>query len=204
MKFRIFGPIRVLDHRDGSTYPFEILRDWRFTMGRYRVSVPGRRWRSGKAREGFRTDFASIPGRRSLKRLLEPQRLIPCSEESLDHGPHVVYVYVLGAGGLPVMVGRFQDPVAAPAVAHDWFYSTHLVPRVFADKVFRDLLRANGVWSSGVMYHSVRWFGGFAYDRCDLEEMRHDRDLGETSIKEWFEENPDPFTGPVWRTVLAG
>ena len=189
MRYRFYGSIHVLRHRDGRPYPFELLRDvYVVRDGWQRFAVPGRQggvWR----RPGFETDFASIPGRRTLKRLLEPQNLVPCCEvdESIEHA---VWVYD-DVDGAPVLAGYFIDKVAYAALLHDWLYATRIVSCDAANEYFFDLLRGMGVWSSWVMFKAVDLFGWAFYASNVPDEVREDRELGQSAMDRFFEAIPD-------------
>lgn len=188
--YRFFGSIHVLRHKDGRKYPFELLRDFRFVRNGYqRFVVPGRQewpwWR-----RGFETDFGSIPGKNSLKRWLEPQDLVPCSEvdESIKHA---VWVYDDGPNDKPILVGYFIDFVAIPALVHDWLYAARLVSCELANEIFFDLLKGFKVWSSWIMYKAVSLFGWIFYDGNPIEEIRQDRELGQVAMDRFFADVPD-------------
>lgn len=157
--------IHVLNRKDGSQYPLTNLRDFVCIHNGKLIVVP----------EGYETDFASIPTK-WLKRKLEPQKLVP----AMKYRPgkkFVVWVYEYNNGGIPVIVGYIEDPVAYAAVVHDWLYSTECVSRSRADSIFFDILRENRVWSAYLMYAAVRVGGwpSFPHKRIEVIE---DRELG--------------------------
>lgn len=53
----------------------------------------------------------------------------------------------------------------AAATLHDWLYSSGLVPRVSADRIFREALRATGIarWRAWIMWAGVRLGGRSRY-----------------------------------------
>jgi len=67
----------------------------------------------------------------------------------------------------------FQPEFEGPAMVHDHLYKTHriagdiLISRLEADKIFRELLRLNGVGlvHSQIIYRAVRLGGSFAWKR---------------------------------------
>lgn len=72
------------------------------------------------------------------------------------------------------LVGHpFTPAFVRAALLHDALYYTHINPsltlpaRKFADRAFRELLRADGVawWRRWAMYAAVRVFGRFCWDR---------------------------------------
>lgn len=189
MKYRFYSPIHVLRHKDGRKYPFELLRDVYLVRGAWqRFAIPGRQT-GAWPRAGFETDFASIPGRRTLKRILEPQNLVPCCE----FDPMIkwaVWVYD-DVDGVPVLSGYFVDRVAYAALLHDWLYAARLVACTQANDFFFEVLRGAGVWSSFIMYKAVDMFGWAFYDRNPLYEVREDRELGRTAMDRFFEWLPE-------------
>lgn len=108
--------------------------------------------------KGFQTDFASIP--KFLWGLMAPHQ------------------------------------AAAPAsVLHDYFYTDHPLglgglgmsmkeERLFADKLFRDILIEHGVskFQAGVMYNAVRLFGKFRFEHNgrSRKRVRLDKKLEES------------------------
>lgn len=195
--------IHVLDHADGSKYSFEFLRDLYIVRnGVQRFAIPGRQ--AGLLpRDGYRTDFASIPGRRSLKKLLEPQRLIRAAVVD-PLIKFAVWVYRKIEGAIQ-LIGYFVDKVAYAAVLHDWLYSTRQVPAKFADTVFFDILRGAGVWSARVMHSAVWTFGWMFYLGYPDDEVREDRELGRSAMDRFFARWPDLATAPpAYLTVSAG
>ena len=189
MKYRFYNSIHVLRHGDGRKYPFELLRDVYLVRHSWqRIAIPGRQGGTWP-RPGFETDFASIPGRRTLKRILEPQNLVPCCvvDESIKWA---VWVYD-DVGGGPVLSGYFIDKVAYAALLHDWLYSTRLVPCEHANEFFFEVLRASGVWSSWVMFKAVDLFGWAFYESNPLYEVREDRELGQSAMDRFLAWLPD-------------
>lgn len=189
MKYRFYNSIHVLRHTDGRKYPFELLRDVYLVRGAWqRFAIPGRQG-GAWPRPGFETDFASIPGRRTLKRLLEPQNLVECCEvdESIKWA---VWVYD-EVNGVPVLVGYFIDKVAYAALLHDWLYSTRIVSCDMANDFFFEVLKGAGVWSSFVMFKAVDLFGWAFYDCNSLHEVRGDRELGQSAMDRFIEHLPD-------------
>ena len=202
--YRFYGPIHVLDHDDGSQYPYEILEDvYLVRWDCQRFAIPGRQ-RGVMEREGYRTDFASIPGRKSLKKLLEPQKLIKAAFDATIKW--AVWVYRKVADGVEKCIGYFVDKVAYAAVVHDWLYSTRQVSCVFANEIFYDILRGAKVWSAWIMYQAVSMFGPAFYDGNPIEEVRADRELGQTAMDRFFAAFPDAILGEVcpYLSVVAG
>lgn len=188
MRYRFYGPIHVLDHADGSQYPYELLEDvYVVRWDCQRFAIPGRQ--SGLLpREGYRTDFASIPGRRSLKKLLEPQNLIRAEYDASIKW--AVWVYRMN-NGVQELLGYFVDRVAYAAIMHDWLYSTRQVSCAFANEIFDDILRGAKVWSAWLMYQAVSIFGSKFYNSYPIEEVREDRELGRIAMDRFFAAIPD-------------
>lgn len=156
--------IHVLNKKDKSQYPMKLIHDFACIYDG-KLIAPSR---------DYETDFASIPFK-WLKRRLEPQKLIKCSEYKAGI-KYSVWVYEL-IDGVVTLVGYIIDPVAYAAVIHDWLYSTECVSRSYADRVFFDILQENDVWSSYIMYAAVRLGGwpSFPHKRIEVQE---DRQLG--------------------------
>lgn len=188
-RYAFLGPIHVLDHEDNSQYPFEFLRDlFVVRNGLQRFAIPGRQ-DAPLFRFGYRTDFASIPGRKILKKLLEPQNLIPASVVDVAI-KFAVWVY-RKIQGVISLVGYFVDKVAYAAVLHDWLYSTRQVPCSFANQAFFDILNGASVWSARLMYSAVCMFGWKFYDGYPDDEVRQDRELGQTAMDRFLAAVPD-------------
>lgn len=70
--------------------------------------------------------------------------------------PRIPFAYMLFGG-----IGQ------RAAVAHDYAYSTGIIPREQADGMFREALRACGVsaWKAALMYAGVRLMGGSHYTK---------------------------------------
>jgi hypothetical protein len=122
---------------------------------------------------------------------LDDLRLVPTGRHAPDHGGgagnpiwalaaplrwHDVpwRTFTVPAGyetDLASIPQRFQrlapqdSPAARPGVLHDWFYTTHAVPRGEADRIFREALAAEGVplRQRLLMWAAVRAYGGAAY-----------------------------------------
>lgn len=189
MRYRFYNSIHVLRHRDGRAYPLELLRDvYLVRDGWQRFAIPGRQG-GVLPRPGFETDFASIPGRHTLKRLLEPQDLVPCCEvdESIERA---VWVYD-DVDGVPVLAGYFIDPVAYAALLHDWLYAARVVACDMANRYFFEILKGLNVWSSWIMFKAVDLFGWAFYDNNPIGEVREDRELGQAAMDRFFSAIPD-------------
>jgi hypothetical protein len=69
---------------------------------------------------------------------------------------------------VPQMFWAYISPTGKhgkAAVLHDYLYSTKIVSRKEADKIFLEAMKVLGVakWKRGVMYYAVRLFGGKHY-----------------------------------------
>ena len=66
---------------------------------------------------------------------------------------------------LPFAYWLFGGRGNAPAVVHDWSYRNELVPRLTADKVFNEALKASGKWgiTRWPMTAAVMGFGWIVY-----------------------------------------
>ena len=58
----------------------------------------------------------------------------------------------------------FGDHIVA-AIVHDYLYSTHMVDKDVADRVFLSLMVIDGtrIWRAYIMYRAVDWFGSGSY-----------------------------------------
>jgi hypothetical protein len=69
----------------------------------------------------------------------------------------------------------FEPDFWAAALAHDWIYLTHCLPRATADEIFRQFLIMAGVssWRARIMWAAVRTGGYFAWKNrvTDVEEL---------------------------------
>jgi uncharacterized protein DUF1353 len=59
---------------------------------------------------------------------------------------------------LAISGDRFAPDVITAAIAHDWAYASGELPRLEADQMFREALRAHGHWALGCW---VKWFSVF-------------------------------------------
>lgn len=66
---------------------------------------------------------------------------------------------------LPVVFDLVGAYGHAAATLHDWLYSSGLVPRKSADRIFREALRATGIarWRAWLMWAGVRLGGSSHY-----------------------------------------
>lgn len=190
MRYRFYNQIHVIDHQDSSTYAFEFYKNLNAVRGdQHRISIPGRRTVPGFEREGYRTDFASIPGRKSLKKLMEPQNLKRA--DKVD--PTIkwaVWVYHIAADGSIFLYGYFIDRIAYAAVVHDWLFSTRMVSVMLANNIFFEILRCGDVWYSGILYSGVVLLGWYFYNGYPSKEVAEDRDLGRLSMYEFLNDVP--------------
>lgn len=189
-RYRFYNQIHVIDHQDKSTYAYEFFHDLNALRNRnHRISIPGRRVVDGKVVEGYRTDFASIPGRKSLKKLLEPQNLIRA--DKVDASIRwAVWVYHIVDGEV-VLYGYFVDRIAYAAVVHDWLFSTRSVACTLANEIFFGILRCGGVWYGFVLYSGVASLGWVFYNGYPDSEVAEDRELGRASMRDFLVSVPD-------------
>lgn len=82
--------------------------------------------------------------------------------------PRLPFAYLLTGG-----------KASAPAVIHDWMYSTREFERDVADAIFREAIMVAGhsAFTAWVMWAGVRAGGGFAWDKPNLPQPPH-IDLG--------------------------
>lgn len=75
----------------------------------------------------------------------------------------------------------FDWPRLAAALAHDWLYASHVVPRWVADLIFLVILLLVGypVWRSVTDWWAVSRFGAPAYNNHGPEDQRFARAYGQ-------------------------
>ena len=59
----------------------------------------------------------------------------------------------------------FDTDYVQPAIAHDWLYCTHMMPKEYADAFFWELMVCCGTpaWKRELLYHSVLRYGQSSY-----------------------------------------
>lgn len=99
-----------------------------------------------------------------------------------DWAIHIARGYCSDGASIPRMLWRvlghnWQGRAEPAAWVHDALYQTRAVPRHVADRVFRALLRANGIGpvKSWAMYRGVRLGGRRAYRRFTDEQVENAR-----------------------------
>ena len=73
------------------------------------------------------------------------------------------------------MFSLFKPRLIKPALVHDWLYVSHQTTRKVADKIFKALLKENGVswFVYASMYRALRIGGGLAwkYSKADKKKL---------------------------------
>ena len=100
--------------------------------------------------------------------------------------------------GWQVIYTPFDPIVMLPALVHDWLYSNHQVDRDRADKLFRKLLKDNGVPSPKVetMYRAVQFFGVAAWENSP-DDIRYLRWLKKKLTDDGLDVSPYQFPPEV-------
>ncbi len=120
---------------------------------------------------------------------LDSPHVSPVNNENyrLDHAVRVTadgYLVTVEAGfvtdgaSIPRLLWRvvghpFMGLVLLPAIIHDALYQSEALPRDVCDRIFFDLLVANGVNKNKarVMYWGVRIGGGFVWRGHDVSDV---------------------------------
>lgn len=92
----------------------------------------------------------------------------------------------------------FDPIVMLPALVHDWLYTNHQIQRDQADKLFRKLLKDNGVPPPKVetMYRAVQFFGAAAWDNSS-DDIKYLRWLKKKLIDNGIDVSPYQFPPEV-------
>lgn len=78
----------------------------------------------------------------------------------------------------------FQSPRVTAAVMHDWLYTTHVVKRKVADKLFYNAMIGLGCkrFCAGFDYLFVRMFGLVGWNKNTYEGIMKANELGRFSV----------------------
>lgn len=70
----------------------------------------------------------------------------------------------------------------APALIHDWFFTSQVLERLTVDQIFYEDLKRQGIgWTRrNIMYRAVRTGGGRVWNRHTPESIAVGRSFGET------------------------
>ena len=65
----------------------------------------------------------------------------------------------------------YDSPRIIAALAHDYLYSSQILERKTADRIYRDMQIALGIasWKAYTEYYALRAFGGFAWRKAPKE-----------------------------------
>jgi hypothetical protein len=120
---------------------------------------------------------------------LDPPHVHPVSNDQyqLDHDYrataagwwiHIRAGFITDGASVPRLLWRvvghpFQGRALAAAIVHDALYQVEAIPRAEADRVFYELLIANGVsrGKAWAMFAGVRIGGGFVWAQHDLSDI---------------------------------
>lgn len=174
--------IHVLDRKDGTQWPYEILRDFHWSYGSWDSIIPGRCTVDGVRVRGFETDFGSYPSK-PLKRLLEPRNIVPC-QDYLPAPERTVWVYEDNGAG-PELVGWIEDEKAIGFVIHDFLYGVQVIPRAACDRVMYEEHVKAGADHPWIEFRAVRAFGWIPWSQAKPEDIREDRELANLAYLRW-------------------
>lgn len=93
--------------------------------------------------------------------------------------PHGFITDFASVPRLPLAYLVAGGKASAPAVVHDWMYSTRDFERDVADAIFREAIRVAGhsAFTAWIMWAGVRVGGGFGWNKPNLPQPPH-IDLG--------------------------
>lgn len=177
--------IHLLDRRDGSQYPYELLQSIPVNVNGWQVVIPGR---DGLSQRGLETDLGSIPRIFGLKKLLEPLNFVPCAVYA-ERAVLTLWIYHETPSG-PCIVGYIEDPRALAYILHDWMYAVRVTTREFADTELKNRIAAHSPLEALVVHRAVRMFGGWPWRDCNPKEVAEDRELSRLAFIRVFKQEP--------------